>query len=122
MSVDLALAEDHDLALDLLGRTALVGGARRVRQQVKVTLMTFLGEWFLDTSFGVPYFEQILLKTPDRTSIEVVLRARILAVPGVVRVRRLDLQVDAVQRALRVNFEAETAAALVADSVVLRAP
>jgi len=120
MSLDLALGDDHDLAIDMLGRTHLIGGAGRIRQQIKVTLLAFMGEWFLDTSFGVPYFEQILVKSPDRSTIEAVLRARILDVPGVSRVGRLGLEIERAQRALRVTFEAETTAGRVADIVTLR--
>ncbi len=120
MSLDLALGEDHDLATDALGRTRLIGGADRIRQQIKVTLLAFLGEWFLDTSFGVPYFENILVKNPDRATIEAVLRARILDVPGVARVGRLTLEIERTQRALRVTFESETTDGRVNDVVTLQ--
>ena len=122
MSVDLQLSPDHDLALDLLGRATLVDGAARVRQQIKVTLLAFMGEWFLDTSFGVPYFDQVLVKTPDRAAIEAVFRARILDVPGVSRVVRLALAVDRERRVLSVEFEAESAQGLAAGTVELSAP
>ncbi|EHK65308.1 hypothetical protein [Achromobacter arsenitoxydans] len=117
MSLDLALSMDGDLALDLMGATRLVGGAERVRQQIGITLRVLLGEWFLDTSFGVPYFEDILVKNPDRASIEAVLRARIVDVPSVTAVQRLGLEVDRAARALRVTFEAETTEGL-ADGIV----
>jgi len=108
MALDLALSADHDLELDLLGRATLLDGAERVGQQVKVTLLAFLGEWFLDTTFGVPYLDDILVKAPDRASIEGILRARIGAVPGVQRVRALDLQIERQLRILRVAFDADT--------------
>lgn len=120
MALDLALANDGDLALDLLGRARMIGGADRVRQQVKVTLLAFLGEWFLDTTFGVPYFEEVLVKNPDRSAIEAVLRSRILDVPGVTRVGRLALDVERTLRALRVSFEAETIEGLASDVVTLQ--
>ncbi|AMG45531.1 hypothetical protein AL520_14575 [Achromobacter xylosoxidans] len=120
MALDLALANDGDLALDLLGRTRMIRGADRVRQQVKVTLLAFLGEWFLDTTFGVPYFEEVLVKNPDRSAIEAVLRSRILGVPGVTRVGRLALDVERTLRALRVSFEAETTEGLASDVVTLQ--
>lgn len=122
MSVDLLLSPDHDLALDLLGRAELVDGAERVGQQIKVTLLAFLGEWFLDTSFGVPYFDQVLVKNPDRAAIEAVFRARILDVPGVSRVRRLALAIDRVRRVLSVEFEAESAYGLARGSAEFSAP
>lgn len=122
MSIDLKLSPDHDLALDLLGRAELVDGAARVAQQVRITLLAFLGEWFLDTSFGVPYFDQVLVKTPDRAAIEAVFRARILDVPDVSRVVRLALGIDRERRVLSVEFEAESAQGLAAGTVELSTP
>ncbi|SSW67331.1 hypothetical protein AVE30378_02566 [Achromobacter veterisilvae] len=119
MSLDIALSDDGDLALDLMGATRLIVGADRVRQQIKISLQAFLGEWFLDTSFGVPYFESILVKNPDRASIEAVLRARIVDVPSVTAVRRLGLEIDRTARELRVTFVADTTEGLVDDIVTL---
>ncbi|MFY0477092.1 hypothetical protein [Achromobacter marplatensis] len=120
MTLDLALSADHDLDLDLLGRAAFVDGADRIAQQIKTTLLAFLGEWFLDTSFGVPYFEDVLVKSPDRASIEAIFRARIRAVPGVVRVRGLELQVERQLRVLRVAYDVDTAAGRLERVVELR--
>ncbi|MGE6916681.1 hypothetical protein [Achromobacter kerstersii] len=120
MALDLALSADHDLDLDLLGRTSFVDGAERIAQQIKTTLLTFLGEWFLDTTFGVPYFEDVLVKSPNRASIEAIFRARIRAVPGVARVRGLELQVERQLRVLRVTYDVDTAAGRLERVVALR--
>lgn len=120
MALDLALSADHDLALDPLGRMAFVDGADRIAQQIRTTLLAFLGEWFLDTSFGVPYFDDVLVKSPDRAGIEAIFRARIQAVPGVSRVRGLELQVERQLRVLRVAYDADTAAGRLERVVELR--
>lgn len=120
MALDLALSADHDLDLDLLGQTSFVDGADRIAQQINITLLAFLGEWFLDTTFGVPYFEDVLVKAPDRASIEAIFRARIRAVPGVNRVRALDLQIERQLRVLRVAYDADTAAGRLERVVLLR--
>lgn len=120
MALDLTLSADHDLDLDLLGRTSFVDGADRIAQQINTTLLAFLGEWFLDTTFGVPYFEDVLVKSPDRASIEAIFRTRIRAVPGVNRVRALDLQIERQLRVLRVAYDADTAAGRLERVVLLR--
>ncbi|MGO4398457.1 hypothetical protein [Achromobacter sp. PAB15] len=122
MAYDLVLSDDHDLDLDLLGRASLKDGAERIGQQIKITLLAFLGEWFLDTSFGVPYIESVQIKSPDRASIESIFRARILDVPGVQRVRRLELQIERQLRILRVVFDADTDAGRLDQVVDLRQP
>lgn len=109
MSYDLALhITSHDLRIARNGDLLLQDGADRVAQQVKVTLLTFLGEWFLDTSFGVPYLEDIMVKNPKWGAINAILRARIIDVPGVTRVTQLDLDFDRRERALTVVFSANT--------------
>lgn len=108
MTLDLALSDDHDLDLDLLGRASFVDGADRIAQQIKTTLLAFMGEWFLDTTFGVPYFEDVLVKSPDRASIEAIFRARIRAVPGVTQVQAMQLQMERQLRVLRVTYQADT--------------
>ena len=120
MALDLALSADHDLDLDLLGRTSFVDGAERIAQQIKTTLLTFLGEWFLDTTFGVPYFDDVLVKSPNRASIEAIFRARIRDVPGVARVRGLELQIERQLRVLRVTYDVDTAAGRLERVVELR--
>ncbi|CUJ50331.1 hypothetical protein [Achromobacter kerstersii] len=120
MALDLALSADHDLDLDLLGRTSFVDGAERIAQQIKTTLLTFLGEWFLDTTFGVPYFDDVLVKSPNRASIEAIFRARIRSVPDVARVRGLELQIERQLRVLRVTYDVDTAAGRLERVVELR--
>lgn len=118
MTMDLKLNAGHDLAVEKTS-AVLVDGAARIRQQVKVTLLTWLGEYFLDTTFGVPYLESILVKKPSRTEIEAVLRSRINDVPGVSRVNTMQLTIDRERRSLQVVFEASTLEGLIADTINL---
>lgn len=109
MSYDIQLDTiAHDLVIGENGDLQLLDGARRVAQQIKVTLLAFLGEWFLDISFGVPYLEDVLVKNPRPAVINALLRAAILDVPNVTRVRSLRLDYNRQARALLVTFDAET--------------
>lgn len=110
MSYDIQLdRETHDLVIDAdTGDIQLLDNARRIAQQIKVTLLAFLGEWFLDTSFGVPYLDEIMVKNPRIGTLQAIFRAKIIDVPGVTRVRRLTFDMNRATRALSVSFEAET--------------
>ena len=120
MALDIALGrKSHDLVFTLGLDLILIDNAERVAQQIKITLLAFLGEWFLDTSFGTPYLEYILVKGPDRGVIESVLRAQITSVPDVQGVTSLTLQIDNLLRTLKVSFEANTLLGQVNDSVIL---
>lgn len=118
MSIDLALTLDgHDLRLSPGRDLVLIDGAQRIRQQIKVTLLTFLGEWFLDTDFGVPYLESVLVKAPPRAQLEAIFRARISDVPGVLGVRRLELRIDRPARILQIDFEVDSDEGVVSGNV-----
>lgn len=118
MAYDLQLDKNGDLAISAAGSIAVIEGAERVAQQIKVTLKMFLGDWFLDTDFGVPYLESILVKTPNRAEIESIFRARILDVPGVDSITSMSLNIDREMRQLFVSFEVDTPHGPAAGSIV----
>ena len=74
---DLALTIDGDLALGTFDLT-LVERREQVAQRLKIRLKTFLGEWFLNTDWGVPYFQDILVKNPDFARVNAVLSQQVL--------------------------------------------
>ena len=69
---------------------------------MKIALLTFLGEYFLDPNEGVPYIESILVKNPDRILIESILRATASRVRDVLQVLELTLLIDHKNRKLGV--------------------
>lgn len=105
MSIDINLSPTtHDLTRTRANDLALADGAERIKQQIKVTLLTFLGEWFLDETFGVPYLESILVKSPNRTEIESIIRARVKSVPGVSSVPVVIIEREASTRKARITL------------------
>jgi hypothetical protein len=55
-----------------------------VAQRLKIRLLTFQEEWFLDTTYGVPYFQRILgKKKVTKSSIDLIFQEQILLEPGV---------------------------------------
>lgn len=53
-----------------------------VSQRLKIKLLTWTGEWFLDTSYGVPYWN-ILGKKVSKESADLILQQAILEERGV---------------------------------------
>jgi len=96
-----------------------INGADKVAQQIRITLLAFLGEWFLDVTFGVPYLEEILVKNPRLTTVETILRSHINAVPHVIRLETFIIEWDRARRTLSVNFVAQTDYGPIKDSVKL---
>lgn len=117
--VDVALdAKKHDIVIKD-GDILLIDNAERVAQQVKIMLLTWLGEWFLDTTHGVPYLEYILVKSPDLQLIRSILLKKIESVDGVDDVSELELDYNRQERKLSVSYTASTSYGLVTRKEVL---
>lgn len=124
-SYDLALNRlDHDMVFHAAGtpdKVAIwpINGADKVAQQIKINLLTFFSEWFLDETWGVPYLEEILVKNPRMASVETILREHINDVPHVTLLVAFGLDWDRMRRTLFVNFEANTDYGPIKESVKL---
>jgi hypothetical protein len=77
-----------------------------VQQSVLQRLRTFYGEWFLDNTVGLPYFQQILVKNPEQSKIDALFVNTILGTPGVVQLNKYSFVPDFTNRTLRVSFSA----------------
>ena len=117
--VDIALhANDHDILIKD-GDFLLIDNAERGAQQIKVKLLTFLGEWFLDTTWGVPYLEYILVKQPNQELIKQILSEQILSVDDVKSLNALELDYQVKVRTLIINYEVSTEYGLITRKEVL---
>lgn len=102
---DIALALD-DADLDIQnGDLYLTTGPDATRQRLQQNLLAYLGEWFLDLSSGVAYYQTILVKNPNAMAVETELRQAILATPGVKELSSFSLSMDTVTRELIVDFD-----------------
>lgn len=79
----LSLDARHDLHLGDDGSLATVTDAAAVAQHVTQHLKFWEGEWFLDTTAGVPWLEFVFVRPFDQAVSETVLKDAILGVPGV---------------------------------------
>lgn len=119
MSIDIKLGLDHDLTLSKDGDLVLTDQAARIAQQIKITLLTFLGEWFLDQTWGVPYLELIMIKSPNRAQVESIIRAKVRDVPGVVGVPKVQIEINAETRQGRITLPSiQTNEGLITVSVI----
>lgn len=111
--LDLGLnAKTHDLIIDN-GDLIVIDNAERVAQQIKIQLLTWAGEWFLDTRHGVPYLDYILVKNPNMELISSIFREQIMSVDDVDSVNSLEINYNAQTRTMEVEYEASTTYGLV---------
>ncbi len=99
--------ETHDLQVinyDL----ALNTGNALVQQRLKQSLWFFLGEWYLDVTDGVPYYQDILVKAPVQITVESILKSTILETPDVLELTNFDLTYENDTRQLFLDFTVTT--------------
>lgn len=96
-----------DLAVDALGQTRLTAAIiEETAQRLTTKIRHFLGEWFLDTTLGFPYYRDVLVKNPDLAAIKALYQDLITDDEGVESLVALDLALDGQTRVLSVTFAA----------------
>lgn len=75
---------DWDLCVDSAGNIAVADNPYQLAQDAASAMRLFRGELWYDTTKGVPYFEQVLGKTPPLQFLKGQLEAAALTVVGVV--------------------------------------
>lgn len=125
LEYDIALNQKtHDLAIDNSDPSGmidllLISNAEGVAQEIKMSLLFFYQEWFLDTTKGVPYLTDIFIKNPDLSTIRSILTATIAAVPHVIAVNYLNLSPLTDSRQMVVTWGAATDYGYVERSTIL---
>ena len=111
--LDFALnAKTHDLII-ADGDLIAIDNAERVAQQIKIQLLTWLGEWFLDITHGVPYLDYILVKNPNIELARSIFKEQIMKVDDVNDVTSLEIYYNATERTMTVEYETSTSYGLV---------
>ena len=93
----------NDLYLAPDGNLAMVEDAHAVGQHVRQRLMTFEGEWFLDTAAGVPWLDQLLGRSYDSALAEAVVKAEILDTDGVEEITSFSVRFNREPRNLDIH-------------------
>ena len=94
----------HDLVFVNGQATVTYSQSEIVAQRLKITLFTFLGEWFLDTTIGVPYFQQVLGKGRSKSAVDVIFQSIIAADPGVIEIKEFSSTLDSAARGYEMTF------------------
>ncbi len=96
-----------DLVVDK-GQLVLVEEREELEQHLAQRLRTFLGEWFLDTTIGIPYFDDILVKQPNVNVVDTLFIDEILGTPGIIRLLEFNSDLTSDTRQLSIDFIAES--------------
>lgn len=114
-------ADGNDLDVSSGGLELVTDPLDVVSQRLKIGLRFVKGEYRLDTSRGIPYFEDVFKKDPDLLVVRTLLRDKIQDTDGVVNITSFDLALDSATRKLSVGFscQVEDAETLLSDEVAL---
>lgn len=99
--------KSHDLVISKYD-LHLVESTDATAQRLKVKLKIFLGEYFLNTLFGLPYYEQVFKKNPDLAAVEAQIKAAIKNTYDVKEILSFSMELDNAARSLYVNFAVRT--------------
>jgi hypothetical protein len=103
--VDIYFNENYDMTL-LNRDMRITTESEIVAQRLETRLQFIFGEWFLDTSQGLPYpqniFEEGLLNTD---ALYALFRTEIANTPGVTNINSLTLDINRDERELTINLE-----------------
>lgn len=86
----------------------LVDGTTAILQDILQRLRFYYGEWFLDITLGIDYFNRILVKNPDLGKINAIMINAIVTTPGVTGLNKYQLQTDFLTRQVFIEFRAQT--------------
>ena len=106
----------RDIAIDTVtrdldlskGSFSVRQGREAVAQRLLIKFGIHQGEWFLDTSFGIPYRNEVLVKNPDLAVIDALFRTALLETEYVISLSAYESTFDPVQRSLTLSFTALT--------------
>lgn len=91
------------------GADFLKDSPETVAQAVRTRLQLWKGEWFIDTSDGTPYMQDVLGKRFQRSNPDSVIKQRILGTPGVTEITEYSSSFDGDNRAFSITATINTA-------------
>jgi hypothetical protein len=105
--IEKAVNSSNDIFL-LNGKIATITGSEQVAQSVRTRLLTYLGEWFLDTTAGLPYFQRVFTKPANFILTEAAIKNEILRTEGVDKLLSFEFSFDRNTRILDISYTAIT--------------
>ena len=114
--IDLQLNSLHDLNVEG-NDLVLIEDDVQVSQNLDIKLQFFKGEYPLDITFGIPYFENVFVKNPDIPAVSAIFKASIMSVPDVNELLEFSLDYDASARDVSLTFKVNTTFGIIAGSI-----
>jgi len=85
-----------------------VTGIDGIKQHLRQRYQMFKGEYFYDKTRGIPYHDDLFVKSPNPIIVDTVFKKVTLDTPGIVELLKFDLDFDGTTRELNINLKAKT--------------
>lgn len=100
----------------------IIDGRAGIAQNLRQRFQFFLGEWFLDTSLGVPWIQEILVKGPLLQVVQELLKNVVLTCPGVLSLNTFVFNFNRQTRKANIILSASTIDGFINFSQVVNLP
>ena len=100
---DLLLSKDHDLVIDKFD-LQLTNDKQLVKQRIRQALLAFKGDWFLNTSLGIPYYEEIVGQKNSIDTVKAIFIETIKKVDGVKDLVEFNINLENQSQSLNITF------------------
>lgn len=82
--------------------------SENLAQRLKIRLQTFKGEWFLDGTIGIDYFNQIAGKNRSKAAVDAIIQGEILKEQEVLQITAYSSVIDKTTRKITIQFTVRT--------------
>jgi hypothetical protein len=114
--LSLKLNTDGDLEMDELNNLKMIDGIEELKQRQRLSIITRAGEWFLDTSLGIDWFNLLGNKPAEEDKIVTEIKKVLKKDAAVKRVLSASYEPAGNERTLKISYEV----LLVDDSVLMQ--
>jgi hypothetical protein len=105
--IDIALNPAGDIAITNLGFQT-VSGVDQIAQNLAIRLRFMLGEYYLNTLVGIPYYQEIFVKPANQIRVDSIFKNEILDTVGVLELTKYSAEVNSSSREYTINFSVRT--------------
>lgn len=84
--MDIKLGEDGDISLVNGDAQTTSIGAEDLAQRLRIRLNTFQGEWFMDNTLGIDWWNRVMGKNRSKMAVDAIIQDSILKEPDALQI------------------------------------
>ena len=84
--MDIKLGEDGDISLVNGDAQTTSIGAEDLAQRLRIRLNTFQGEWFMDNTLGIDWWNRVMGKNRSKMAVDALIQDAILKEPDALQI------------------------------------